>query len=684
MPTSEAIVLIDSKPYHLAKDAVIQRVTADEFADDDARRGLSSRLRRWTQTTPWGVGLLNAAGAGETKGRVYDEENVLSVWPGRLTLGPLKHAPTWGGPGTFTVPQGGGFAEVLDTIFIFGAGSSDGDEPVHYWIGGGASETETWTDATLNADITPSSGDNPSEITGMAQVGDTAYAISPDNITMSTAVKTFKSTDKTTWARMVQSGTNETFTGTPTPNKSKFLVEFEGSLITAAYVDSTKVIQLQRHTTATATGAWSLDLGGGSNIGTIEESTRTPRALVKWHDAALAQDLFVGTNKGLFWVDVSASTISKIVTFRNLAVHTGQLVVGPDDALYFTDGPNIGRFQWTANGSEVYYVGPHSLDDPANSGTQWDGLPADLDGSVTCLTSVKTKPWIVFAKGGQAGGKNARIGIYNVLTKTFHWPYRYSETANAVIQQVFHSSEDDSIDRLHFVEEASAGGDQNLHFLGKITVNPSNDDSYEFGSTGKVTTYWFDDGSPETKKAFLTAFVTAEGLTASNETVKFKFGFDGGSLGSQLTVNSNTDPPRVFTDGANAVGTSGHRIQMEIELNSAGDDDLSPAVLATSLSYIVKPLKEDGTAREEFVIPIDIATTRNLDGFKSNHQVISNLIALQEATTLTTLVWGPETGGINTKVIFDPSAMEILGPTGNPISQGETPATVQLRAREVV
>jgi len=679
MPTSEAIVIIDSKPYHLAKDAVIQRVTADEFADDEARRGLSSRLRRWIQTTPWGVGLLNAAGAGETKGRVYDEENVLSVWPGRLTLGPLKHTPTVSGnfPGTFTVPQGSGFAEVLDTLFVFGAGDVDA-ESIHYWVG----SSETWTDATLNADITPSSGPNPSNITGMAQVGNTAYAISPDNIAISgNNTRTFKSTDKTTWARMLNAGTNEAL---ETSDKAKFLVEYEGSLITAGYTDSSKVIQLQRHTTGVTTAAWVKDLGGGSNIGTIEESTRSPRALVKWHDAALAPDLFVGTNKGIFWVDVSATTINKIVTFRNPgAVHTGQLVVGPDDALYFTDGPNIGRFQWTANGSEVYYVGPHSLDDPATSGTQWDGLPAELDGSVTCLTSVGTKPWIMFAKGGQAASKYARIGIYNVLTKTFHWPYKYS-TANAVIQQVFHSSEDDDVDRLHFVEEASAGGDQNPQFLGKITVNPSNDDSYEFGSTGKVTTYWFDDGSPETKKAFLTAFVTAEGLSASNETVQFKFGFDGGSLGSQLTVNSNTDPPRVFTDGAAAVGTSGHRIQMEIELDSAGADELSPAVLATSLSYIVKPLKEDGTAREEFVIPIDVAMTRNLDGFKSNHQVLSNIIDLQEATTLTTLVWGPETGGINTKVIFDPSAMEILGPTGNPISQGETPATVVLRAREVV
>ncbi len=694
MPVRERTVLLDGKTYVVEGD--IERSTYRIHHQGFVGPQQVLEFASWI--SPIGIGLLNATGVGEgATRRSADEENVLSVWPGRFTLGPVQNLVTLGDANlVFNGLVGGSFYEGLNTLFLFGKAVSGTaiKEPVFYWIGGVTSPagvvTATWNNATVRADLPDQAGDaeDHNDITGMVQIGATLYCINrtlwrrnatPDRN------HTAKATAATVWSADVTTGSEDNI------GSAYFLVEYQGLLITLSLDTTTNEVLVKRRTPGNNT-TWSQGATGTTKVSTFDNTAGAPRGLLKWHDGAVVpvEDLFLTTNRGLFWYDVSVGTLVKLVAFLYpRGSYTGVMCIGPDDALYFADGPSLRRFNWEVSGGRsVRTVGPESFDDPSKSETVWAGLPAAKQGHVTALHAWTSKPWLSVAYGGLAASKNPWVGIYNVLTGQWNCPYKKT-TAQRIITAIYNSYEDDSIDRTHLLETtttAGASADQDTSFLEKLTINPANDTSWLFGVKGIITSPWFDAGESWQQKGFLTQRIVVEGLSLT-ETVAFKLATDGGALGALQTIDSTTSPSHVFTDGAGAVGTDAKRLQWEMTLNRGGTLTNGPKVLAAILSYMPRPhLKADNTALETYRMTLVITprTMRNRSGIKSMAQIADDLLRSYEKRTLVKLVYGPTTKGINAKVMLDPPVFLGPGPQWNPISQGAEPMRVQITAREFI
>lgn len=683
MATPERLVLIDSKPYLIPKGMEIKHGSALGFpivVANTARRTPSDRTLIDTAIlkSPYSIGLLNATGIGGLEiNRIWDERNINALFPGRITLGPLRQTTTITGfPNVFTVRQTGGFTEGLANLFIFGSTDTIGSvEPIWYFV----ASTTTWTNATYSADLGITAD---TIVAGVVQVGATVFAASRLlHVSGGGDKYTALSTTLAAWSYRAAGANSESLPSSF--DRLAFLGEHNNELYSVGFINASGNAGLIKRD-VTTTGALTWTAVGNTVSGA---NGTEPRGFAKWHDRSNATDFFFTTAIGLYWVDISAGTTSLVWPFRNpRGSYTGFLAVGPDDAIYFADGPNVGRFTWTDAGQRVDYIGPSSFDDPD---ILWDGLPADKQGDVTCLARSNNRPWLYVGVGGLTSTTNAWIGIYNVKTGRWNCPYR-GGTAQRAILGLFESAQDDGVVRLHVAENntSSAGGDQDPVFFERITSNPASDTAYKFAASGVITTSWFDAGFPVAIKGFLTDYVVAEGLT-TDETIAFKFATNGGALGASQTIDSTTSPPRVFTDGAGAVGTAARRIQMEITLARGGTNTNSPKLIASQLSYFVRAgLKEDDTAAEEFEVPIELnprAYRGRGTGRKSLHDIINTLIDLTEAGTLKTIVYGPDTGGINKKLLCERVELRETPPLSNPQSQGQVPhAIAVLVGREVV
>src|SRR3990167_8985894 len=155
--TNYAFALYDEEPN--------PQVTVKPVAGELQRQ--SGALTRDSQIdAPWSI--MQATGIGEARNReyvqggsrVYDERNVQTYWTNFLVcLGPKKQTPTQSAlPSTYKVTQGAGFLEANGYFIVYGdASAGTNGEPAYYFA------TTTWTNCTLNADLTA----DVENITGM-------------------------------------------------------------------------------------------------------------------------------------------------------------------------------------------------------------------------------------------------------------------------------------------------------------------------------------------------------------------------------------------------------------------------------------------------------------------------------------------------------------------------------------
>jgi hypothetical protein len=518
------------------------------------------------------------------------------------------------------------------------------------------------------------------------QIGDTAYLTDQK----STAIELAKSTNKTTWTAVDSSEQSLV-----SPATRVFgLLEYKGKLVTLGYSGAFEIIPQARSTAANQ--AWSNTIDA-SAVGNIFESSDVPRGFIKWHDAAGATDLFVSTNKGLFHIDVSAGIIYKLRAYRHQrGSYTGQLLVGPDELLYITDGPNIVRMTWGSNGQpEFFTLGPASFDDPGFSGTLWDGLPLDLDDEVTAIASCTCKPWIFVAMGGLKSTTKARIGIYNFLTGRWNWPYKHA-TAERAITALYNTVEDDGTDRLHFLEEQAAGGDQDPHFLEKLVINPANDATWKYALTGKLTTSHIDGGFANNRKGFYAWQTAFEGLDTSsnnNEKITIKAEHDGGTVGDatgQVIYSDSPSPSEVWTDKTDASigeGTAALRHQAQIQLDRGSTSTKSPKLLQADLKFKVKGLRSNNKQFRAWRIPISLKKedyeSIGDHGLVSGMQtVIDNLHTSADKATL--VAYDRNIGDTAPLVDIVSIVLRQTVPEDEPIQRDGFPGIVEVVIEEVI
>jgi hypothetical protein len=653
----ERVVTLDTVQYNVRGEVVSRNVVG--FPDPVPETGRPSEdnflpHRFASQRSPLSIGLTDEYEVN----RISDQENLWTYWPNSMTLGPLKQSPTWSGPSTFKV-NGEGFFYGLGTLWVFGIGGSSNDEPVHYWVGA----SEAWTNATLNADTS----DDVTSVVGMAQRGNTLYALRQAVENSRIADKT---TDKTTWVHI----------GTPNAlansrDRAKFLVYVdEGDLFyLLAYTDGVeKDFDIHSHDFSTADST--------DNVQTVQQSDAIPRGLVTYTDPAGTTDLFVSSNRALFWFDISAGTLQKMQSFQDpTGGSTGTMHVGPDGKLYVADGPNIFTFQWVdGSGSfEWKSIGPMTVDDPRIS---WSGLPTAKRGDVTCITSCFRQPWIIAGIGGNASSNDGWVAVYDYQRGQWFCPYQ-NGTAQRAITAIVHTTADDGQERLHIMEEQAAGGDQDPEFFENFATNPETV-SYKYATTGVLTTSWFDGYSPMFRKGFYTWRERGDDVDA-DETVVVTFATDGGSHGSAQTINTDDTPvQQVWTDGSsNAVGSDAYNIQSTVTLNRSGTNTLSPKLRSFGYSYLVAALNDDDTSIKEWEFVVDLeATARRNPNLKGPDDVRASLRTTQAKRALVTFVSGPDTNGDSTKVKILAPIEDTYEPS-KPNTTSEDPRSGFIRVR---
>jgi hypothetical protein len=347
-------ITLDGVLYHLREGTQIQRSTLRGFPDAAPVSGQPSEQNYLphsltTQEAPLGIGSR----LGDDPDRIWDEENVWTIWPDYISLGPLEQTPTFtGGPTTFKVTQGTPFLVGLGTVWMCGAASGGTVEPLWYWVG----SSETWTSATIGAD---SSG-SVTAIVGGVQIGATMYVAGP------TPPFIRLSTDKTTWTQLTTSG-SDTLAGAA--DRLKFLLTIDGELYSAGYVNASGATTVQKRNATPGSGlTWT-------SIATIPEATGPPRGMANYPGPDGDDDFIVTTPTALYHIDVSATAARKLVDFRHTqSSFTGTLMVGPDGRVYFTDGQNIHAMRWL-DGSGAFEteddIGPFTGHHPWSGRWRW-------------------------------------------------------------------------------------------------------------------------------------------------------------------------------------------------------------------------------------------------------------------------------------------------------------------------
>jgi hypothetical protein len=600
------------------------QATASQFGSD--QYGLNQRL---VITGPIGIGQKQ----GNDPHRGADQHNVVAWWPGQITRGPQKQTPTQSAlPSTFKVPKGSGFYEsnLFSRLFLFGVAGSTNDEAIFHLV------TTTWTDSTSNADF---SGDMK-DFVGMVDVGDTLYAIAKASVDTSggDARFTLKSTSLGVWTEDFSTGSSDE---TVSVGDSFFgLIAISNRLFSVAYTAATGVAGLARKTVGAQ--AW---LVAGSTF--QRDSQSAPRGLLSFRGADGGDDIIWSTSAALIYQDdpngSSQHEGAVLYRFRNpTGAYTGVMAAGHKGDLYFADGANLGHFRWVdgRGNSEVRYVGPQSRSD-----IQWSGLVSAKQGDITSISRAKNPPWMIVTVGGLAASKDATVMAFNTETGEWYIPYKGGTSQRAILASI-NSDLNDGTDRVHFMEEQAAGGDQDPQNFENLFNNPLDDTGWKF-TDGVLEDSERDMGfGGLINKIFLTTQLDADDLS-SNEKVGFEHAHNGGAFNTEQAITSSSSPARVYTDGSGtAVGTKAKRQQVRWNLDGDEGATEGPTIKSVNYVYAVLAEKPDATVPLEFAIPIMLEESDFKDQ-KGLSQRMTDINALLTGTLKTLRI-----GQTDVKVLF--------------------------------
>lgn len=649
--------------------STVRRITPKGFPDalvptGDLIDSNYSRHQRQGLRAPIGMGLrtrrypFRSAFAPVEGDRVWDIYNLLTMFDD-IRMGPLKDTPTLtSGPATYKVIEGsatlvnGDFFEASDTLFMYGSGAAAANEPIWFYTG----PTDTWASSGLNAAI---GGNLVNRIAGMIQMpisGTTNYfALSPNGVTTGGNLQfIFKSTSKSgSWA--VYAAAAETLPAGYT--KLFRLLTYTGLLLSLGWGKGALSVLILDPTT----GNWTSQVRGGVVVN--QTDIGTPRGFLEFGGPNASNDIFFSTNNAMYWSPGTGSIgCTKLFDFRYpQGKFTGQLAKGLDGNLWFTDGPNIGRFSWRdgSGARDIRILGPFEAHDigttPTNRGTaevEWDGLVAGKQGDVTCIVGSRTQRWLYVGVGGQAAATAGWLGIFDMDRLQWHSPYQNYTTNNLQLMGLMESAQDDGTFRLHFSEETAAGGNQRPQNFVQLCYNPNQlaAGTYKYNNfaAGNFLTSWDHMGLPYFKKGmFSVQFQVLALLSSGQSYLLVANAEDGGALGTAQTVDSTTVPPEVWmdkTDTTPGVGVQAQQQQVQVQIVCGSDNTKTPIIQSMLQTYTFKPVRSNGKAFRslEFwisLLPEDYGQLDNED-----IQALWNLIdILQQTQPLASLQLGPDT-----------------------------------------
>ena len=599
-------------------------------------------------TGPLEIGLRS----GSDLSRCQDQYNVIAWWPGQLTRGPQKVTATFtGSPTTYKVQSGAGFIEAFDKLFMYGAGTgAASDEPVWYLL------DTTWTDSTLNADV----GADMVKVTGMVAIAGVLYAVGEQLLSNGTVNRiTYRATAVTTWAEEQSDAAAETI-----PNNRLSFME-DGSkinvsgagwtgtpyLLSLAWASAGNTVNLA-HRTSVRTVLWT-----ASNVTAINvSSSAEPRGLIIYPDPDGAPGVYASTRDGLWWWDVSvaAAIPVQVVKYYNItSVHTGKLLLHKE-WIYFTDGPNIGRFRWIDNNKTklVQYLGPEWRNDIQ----EWDGIVIGKTGDVTGLAASQAEPDVIYvAKGGLAASRNAciwRFQLDPVGRGRWYIPYM-GGTAQRAIMGLYESPRDQEVTRLHFMEEQAAGGDQDPFFMGNLQQNPLSNTSFAYNASGTVVDAERRGLSGLTPVGWMAIQVDADDLSATKK-ITVRDGQNGAAPGGAQDIVSTTSPAQVWpdkTDASAGVGVSAKRQQIEFDLvDSAANSTVGPTIKEISITQLIKGLLPGATTAREIEFVVDLDASGKLSTRQNPKIALTDLQTTEDKLTLVPLIIGETTFQVTVKL----------------------------------
>ena len=589
----------DGKPglYNLRERTVVG------FAKPFPNSGLASEdtalaFKNEVQKPPFYVGHAS----NYDRSFIWDGDNILTVF-GTLYPGPLVQQITATNfPATFTGLQ---FFEGISRVFVFGKGAAVGSEPVHPFTG----STANFGDGTLNAD----DADDVTEVTGMAQIQSTVYAIylTRDAGTHMMA----SSTNGTAWTPIAEltltSANDRTFGGFATQGPSVSPWVFIYTLVwnTAAGTEASGIIRPYWHS---GTGNFTAMTGDA-----ILGDNTAPRGFVEFPGPDGFMDFMISTKDRLYWADRSATAQSVVIKERlkytyPRGSYTGKLVTDPDGkSCWFTDGSNVRRFFWTDTSGkfDAPHYGPgsqHELD------PKYEGMPLAKQGDVTAIANSIINPnWLYCAIGGLAASRTNHIRILEKNTGRWSGDIYVGPTANLAIINMKETQEDDGVIRLLFaVEATAAGGTQGVSYFVDVPVHPEFASSYKFATSGFIESTWFDGGLISHQKGFYRTGLTAGGLTgvaSTDERVDIQTSIDDGAYNTAQTVGAaSTQIYGAWTDGSGAVGTGGAKIRQKLTLKRGTTNTNKPSVSSFFTEYEAFALKADGTPIRELQVRVSL------------------------------------------------------------------------------
>ena len=351
-----------------------------------------------------------------------------------------------------------------------------------------------------------------------------------------------------------------------------------------------------------------------------------PQGVAVYQDIDGTNKLYVGTKEGLYIVDTSPSTWTYELIMpmpfhsdncRRMTVHEGALwfAQGVDD-----DSP-APIYKLTVQGNSRLIESGYGL-------SYGDGVPQNLHGSVTWMESAGDQLFI--GVGGGKSGRNSRILAWN--GKGWHSMHK-NATVNEKVQWLTVGAGDDSTPRLHFAER-TGNTTSDAQYLEQPLVNPRSGASIVRAADGQfIELPYYDLGIPQEDKNFLSAHISADDLTSSDETVEFHYGINGGSrTTTDLGDFTSSVSKLLFGSGA---GVSAKDIGITLKLNREdGDTSKTPKIKDIVVEGLVVP-----SILYEHQLTIDLQSTADETG-QGIETVISNLETLLSTVTQTQLKFG--------------------------------------------
>lgn len=299
-----------------------------------------------------------------------------------------------------------------------------------------------------------------------------------------------------------------------------------GRIVIVAWAESTGLINVYSSPTVGGTEVLEITIasgGGPKGVGVIPGPNGIDR-------------LMIGTSEGLYSIDASADTGSWVLesqrvlmsfhpdNCRRMVVHNG--------FLWFPQGvsddevPIMWRAQFIQNGNFDVNEVPNDL-------SKGDGVPSDALGPWRRLVS--RGRYLYASQGGGKASRNARVWCHT--GSGWHTVVKHS-TANQKIEWINVTSDDDSVERLHYAVRTSSTVSDTL-FIQNPSANPNSGLSIFREASGFIDLPYVNGGDPLDSATWLRVGVNADDLgTTSAEHINVDTGIkSGGTL--QARNNSN-------------------------------------------------------------------------------------------------------------------------------------------------